>query len=209
MAKNWTFSEAYKVIKEGKNDEAIGDIMRRFPRVGILMAKASMANNEAVDKLMDAFPDYVTARKQDVILRDGKQNESDVDEDEDVVEEKEEVKKPAEKKDKKPVKKKEEDEDSEEDEAPAYDEMDAVSLYKLCKKRKIDVEPKQKSSVYIKLLKAADVKAAKEAEDDEEDWGDEEEEEKPKKDVKGIVKQPVKAGKKKDEEEDDEGDWEI
>lgn len=52
----------------------------------------------------------------------------------------------------------------EDDEAPDYSEMSAKELYKLCKERDLDVEPKKPQKYYIKQLEAAD-----QAEDD---WGD-------------------------------------
>ena len=54
--------------------------------------------------------------------------------------------------------------EDEDDEAPDYSEMSAKELYKLCKERDLDVEPKKPQKYYIKQLEAAD-----QAEDD---WGD-------------------------------------
>lgn len=51
-----------------------------------------------------------------------------------------------------------------EDDAPDYSEMSAKELYKLCKERDLDVEPKKPQKYYIKQLEAADQA--------EEDWGD-------------------------------------
>lgn len=107
----------------------------------------------------------------------------------------------------------EEDEDAEaendadDSEELDYSKMKAPELYSLCKKRKIDVEPRQKASVYIKALKDADAEVA----DDEEDWDDEEEAPaKNKKASKASEKKPAKASKKKAaEEDDDDEDWDI
>jgi hypothetical protein len=63
----------------------------------------------------------------------------------------------------------EEPDDEEEKDEVDYSEMSAKELYKLCKERNIDVEPKKSEKYYIKQLEEAD-KA-------EDDWGDEEEEE--------------------------------
>lgn len=69
--------------------------------------------------------------------------------------------------DEKPSKKcKAEDNDSwDEEEESAYDEMSAKELYKLCKERGIEVEPKKPAKFYVNLLE----------EDDKanDDWGDE------------------------------------
>lgn len=97
--------------------------------------------------------------------------------------------------------------DADDSEELDYSKMKAPELYSLCKKRKIDVEPRQKASVYVKALKDADAGAA----EDEEDWDDEEEAPvKNKKASKASEKKPAKASKKKAaEEEDDDEDWDI
>ena len=53
-----------------------------------------------------------------------------------------------------------------------YDEMTAKELYKLCKERDIDAEPKKSEKYYIRLLQEAD-KAKDEWEDDDENDEDE------------------------------------
>lgn len=58
-AKNWTAAEAVKVIVEGKDFEAITNIMKRFP----MFAYYAMQVNEAGVFLLSAFPEYFTARK--------------------------------------------------------------------------------------------------------------------------------------------------
>ena len=75
--------------------------------------------------------------------------------------------------------------------------MTAMELFKECKKRGIKTEPKQKASVYIKLLEADDAKQNASADEDD-DWGDDEDE-KPSKPSK-KTKKPV---------EDDDDDWDI
>ena len=95
-----------------------------------------------------------------------------------------------------------------------YDGKSAVELYKLAKKRGLDVEPKKKAAVYAEALRKADADS-EQAEDnaEDEDWGDEEEaeEEAPKKaPAKGTKKAPAKASAKKAEPEEDDGDdWDI
>lgn len=95
-----------------------------------------------------------------------------------------------------------------------YEGKSAMELYKLCKKRGLDVEPKKKAAVYAEALRKADADS-EQAEDnaEDEDWGDEEEaeEEAPKKaPAKGAKKASAKASaKKSDPEEDDGDDWDI
>ena len=195
MATNWTLAEATKEILAG-NKEAIQDVGRRFPLTA--NAIASMGNNTGALTLINAMPDYITARKIEAILKDGVQESDDVEEEnEETVKEEKPAKK--EKAEKKPAKKEKEVEPEEEtaDDSVDYSKMTAVELFKLCKKRGIKVEPKQKADVYIKALKAADEP------EDEDDWGKEEEEEKP---VKKPSKKAAKPVKKEEEEDDD---WDI
>lgn len=198
MATNWTLAGATKEILSG-NKEAIQDVGRRFPLTA--NAIASMGNNQGALTLINAMPDYITARKIEAILKDGVQESDDVEEaieteEEDVKEEKPAKKEKAEKK---PAKKEKEVEPEEEtaDDSVDYSKMTAVELFKLCKKRGIKVEPKQKADVYVKALKAADEP------EDADDWGEEEEEEKP---VKKPSKKAAKPVKKEEEEDDD---WDI
>ena len=68
------------------------------------------------------------------------------------------------------------DEEDEDDEATDYEDMTVKELFKLCKKRKIDVEPKKSQKYYIKKLEDAD-QAEDDWEDDEDDddWEDDDE----------------------------------
>lgn len=195
MAKTWTLNEAYDAIK--KNDaEGIADFGKRFPLATTALARAGV--NEGLDVLFGAMPDRVTMRILEMSLKDGVTESDDENEVEDeVVEEKtekvekapkiekKEKKAKAEKEDKpekaektekkakaeKAPKKAEpvEDEDAEDD-TPDYKSMDAVALYKLCKKRGIEVETRQKASVYIKALEAADKADTTENDGEDDDW---------------------------------------
>ena len=101
---------------------------------------------------------------------------------------------------------KQDEPDNDEDEAEKEDEYagkSAIDLFKLCKKRGIKVEPKQKASVYIAALKKDDAAAEEPEEDD--DW-DDEEEEKESKQTKSS--KPAKQEKKKAADDDDD-DWDI
>ena len=203
MATNWTMAQATKEILAG-NKEAILDIGKRFPLTAT--AIAAMGKNEGALTIISALPEHITARKIESVLKYGvvESAEDDVEETE-VAEEKPVKKAPAkkekaaEKKPAKKVKEVEEEDDEETEEEQDYSEMTAMELFKLCKSRKIKVEPKQKAAVYIKALKAADAAAANDDADD--DW--EEEEEAPKK--KPAKKPAAKPAK----EEDEEDDWDI
>lgn len=189
MATNYSLAQARAEINKG-NKEAILDFGRRFPLATVLLSK--IGKNEAVDELLNALPEHVTIRKIESVLKDGV-NISDVDDEDEAVpvEEVEEEKKPAKKEAKKePVKKeaKKEDkkpakkaakndpipepieEDDEEEEGTDYSEMNAVDLFKLCKKRGIKAEPKKKAAEYIKLLQAADNASDDSEEEEEDDW---------------------------------------
>lgn len=67
------------------------------------------------------------------------------------------------------------DEDEDEDETD-YEDMSVKELFKLCKKRKIDVEPKKSQRYYIKKLEDADqAEDDWEDDEDEDDWEDDDE----------------------------------
>ena len=202
MAKNWTMKEALEAVATG-NKEGLQDLGRRFPLTIIALAKGD------IETIINALPDYITARKIESVLKDGVQETSDddnVEVEEEVVEEKP-AKAKKEKAAKKPAKEEqvEEDEDDETSDEIDYSSMNAVELFKLCKKRGIKVEPKQKATVYVKALKAAD-EATNEENDD--DW-EEEEETKPVKKAAKKEKAPAKKPAKNVEEEDDDDDWDI
>ena len=70
------------------------------------------------------------------------------------------------------------DEDKNE-ESSEYDDMTPKELYKLCKERDLEVEPKKPAAFYINLLKEDD-KAHEDWDDedeDDEDWDEESEDE--------------------------------
>lgn len=100
-----------------------------------------------------------------------------------------------------------EEEEAEEEADPGYEDMTAVELFKLCKKRGIKAEPKKPAKAYIALLKKADEEIAAANEEADDDWDDEEEEEKPAK--KPEKKAAKKAEPEDDEEDNNEDDWDI
>lgn len=213
MAKTWTVNEAYNAIK-ANDREGIADFGKRFPLATTALAKAG--ENAGLDVLLGAMPDRVTMRILEMQLKEGvtvsEDDDEEVAEEKPVKAEKSEKKAKADKAEKKaapkkttkkaePVEEDTEDED-EAEETVDYKSMGAVDLFKLCKKRGIKVEPKQKSSVYIKALEEAD-KAADEDDGDTDDWSDDEDEA-PKKSAKGgKAKKATKAA------DDDDDMWDI
>lgn len=108
----------------------------------------------------------------------------------------------------------EEEVEDNEEAAVDYDSMKAPELYSLCKKRGIKIQPKQKASVYIKALKAADAEAEEDTDAEDDNWDDDEEEvpvKKPanKKAAKGTEKKAASTKKAAKKEADDEEDWDI
>lgn len=107
-----------------------------------------------------------------------------------------------------------EDEGDNEEEAVDYESMKAPELYSLCKKRGIKIQPKQKASVYIKALKAADAETEEDTDAEDDNWDDEEEEASTKepgnkKAGKGSEKKAAPAKKSAKKEADGEEDWDI
>lgn len=207
MAKNWTVAEAVVKIKE--NDFAsIKDIGGRFALFEHLCAKAIAGDGEAFVELMSNMPEYVTVGKIEKVLKADISGDGEA-EGAEAVEEKveEKPKRGRGRKKAEPV----EDDNDDSDEEKSYEDMTAKELFDLCKSRKIKVEPKQKASVYIKLLKAADAKAAKANEDeDDDDWGDDDDEVEEKKPAKKApAKTEKKVAKKPEPVDDDDSDWDI
>ena len=211
MAKNWTLAEATHEIFKGDNKETIIDIGRRFPMLLTLVKGSLEGNKEDFVNLIDAIPEYITANKVNTRLKaDAKENESDESDESENVEEKVEEK--VEKKGKKAAKKVEEKvEDESETEANEYEGKSAQELFKLCKKRGLDVLAKKNAKYYVEKLVADD--SSVDDVDDEDDWG-EEEVAKIEKKVKKPAKKDEKKAKKPEPEsesddDDDDEDWDI
>ena len=77
MATNWTLSQALAKITEGTDKAAIQDIGRRFPLTAVALAE--IGKNAGAAKIIGAVPSYVTARKLESVLKDGVDQDSDVD----------------------------------------------------------------------------------------------------------------------------------
>jgi len=186
MAKNWKVGEAVRAIQAG-NKEDILDIGRRFPLFAVLAGQT----NEPGAKLLDAIPDYVTARKMESVLKGETEDsgeDADTDKEEEAPKEKEKEKK--------------------EEKKDAYAGKSAKELYKMCQDRKIECETKQAPEAYIKLLKkddaakakAKDAKEKEKSSKKDDDWDEGE-----------TKKDAGKAGKedKKEKKEKKDDDWDI
>ena len=236
--KNWTVKEAVKVISEGKDQEAIKEIVKHFPLFAVIVA------GKDFDAFAAAMPDHVTVRKIENELNNGgadtdvEENTDGADEAEDTGDEdlstmstkqlialcgKRGIKVPKYGKNKQFYL----DalaggaEDTDEPEAEEDDEEDdPIALYKKCKKAGLKVAPKKSAKYYKDALKKAEQEAEEAEEDEEDDWDDddEEEEEKPAKSSKGSKSTGKSNGKGKaktkaepeeeDEVEDDDEDGE-
>ena len=121
MAKNWTITEAYRVLKAGTNQESMTDICRRFPNMVACVIKMSTGDITSIDKFFDILPEYLTAGKVNKAFKESANDASDVEEDlveeteEDVSEEEETKEKPKRNKKSKKVEVEEESDDISED----------------------------------------------------------------------------------------------
>lgn len=236
--KNWTVKEAVKVISEGKDQEAIKEIVKHFPLFAVIVA------GKDFDAFAAAMPDHVTVRKIENELNNGgedtdvEENTDGADEVEDTGDEdlsamstkqlialcgKKGIKVPKYGKNKQfyldaLAGGAEDTDEPEEDEDEDEEEDDPIALYKKCKKAGLKVAPKKSAKYYKDALKKAE-QEVEEAEDEEDDWDDEdeEEEEKPTKSSKGSKstgksngkgKAKTKAEPEDDEVEDDDEDGE-
>lgn len=177
MAQSYTLGEAAKILAEGKDFEAVGDLHRRFPIFTHKLMNAMSGDKDAVVEFMSYIPDYVNPRKvEKVITADPvEQPEEDAETESEPQPDKE---KPTPKK----CRARKADEEAEsESEAEADEEQNdgkyagknAMELFKECKKRGVKAAPKKPVKYYIELLEKDD--AAVEADtadsnDDDDDW---------------------------------------
>ena len=82
--KNWTVKEAVKVISEGKDQEAIKEIVKHFPLFAVIVASKDF------DAFAAAMPDHVTVRKIENELNNGGED-TDVEENTDGADEAEDT----------------------------------------------------------------------------------------------------------------------
>lgn len=167
MAVNYSIGQAFEVIAKGEDVEAIADIARRFPMVAIHCAKLTGVADVA-GPLLGAIPAYVSARKVEKAFKAGASDDID-DVEETETETEEEAEKPAPKKRARKVKA-EPEPDTAEPEGGKYDGMNAMELFKECKKRGIKAQPKKTAKFYKDLLEKNDAEGASDSDSDDDDW---------------------------------------
>ena len=203
MARTYTIGEAAKILAEGTDVEAITDIHKRFPMTAQKVLEAFAGGKDAVAEMMGYIPDFITTRKVEKLIASGGSAEDDAEDVAEDAAEPDAADKPAPKKrgrkpaakveddeaeDEKPAPKKRgrkakpapepesdatEDEDSEDEDDGKYSGMNAMQLFKECKKRGIKAAPKKPAKFYIELLEADDAKADDvddDSDDDDDDW---------------------------------------
>ena len=167
MAVNYSIGQAFDVIAKGEDVEAIADIARRFPMVAIHCAKLAGVADVA-GPLLGAIPAYVSARKVEKAFKVGASDDvEDVEETE--AEPEEEAEKPAPKKRARKAKA-EPEPDPAESEGGKYDGMNAMELFKECKKRGIKAQPKKTAKFYKDLLEKNDAEGASDEDGEDDDW---------------------------------------
>jgi hypothetical protein len=177
MAQSYTLGEAAKILAEGKDFEAVGDLHRRFPIFTHKLMNAMSGDKDAVVEFMSYIPDYVNPRKvEKVITADPvEQPEEDAEAEPEPQPDKEKPtpkKRRARKADEEAESESEAEADEEQNDGK-YAGKNAMELFKECKKRGIKAAPKKPVKYYIELLEKDD--AAVEADtadsnDDDDDW---------------------------------------
>lgn len=169
MAVNYSIGQAFDVIAKGEDVEAIADIARRFPMVAIHCAKLTGVA-EVAGPLLGAIPAYVSARKVEKAFKVGASEDVE-DAEETEAEPEEEAEKPAPKKRARKAKAEPEPEfEADEPEGGKYDGMNAMELFKECKKRGIKAQPKKTAKFYKDLLEKNDVEGASDGDGEDDDW---------------------------------------
>ena len=167
MAVNYSIGQAFDVIAKGEDVEAIADIARRFPMVAIHCAKLAGVADVA-GPLLGAIPAYVSARKVEKAFKVGASDDVE-DAEETEAEPEEEAEKPAPKKRARKAKA-EPEPDPAESEGGKYDGMNAMELFKECKKRGIKAQPKKTAKFYKDLLEKNDAEGASDEDGEDDDW---------------------------------------
>lgn len=180
MAVRYSMTDAFKVLVENKDAEAMDDIFRRYGGVARKMLRVICGANDidSLVELMELVPEYVSMQKVNKINRELAEDVAD--EDEEPEEEPKSKKAPAKKAAKKakpaPEPEPEDDEDEDEETGP-YDGKNARELFELCKERGIKTQPRKRATTYKKLLEEWDLAHAdepddveEEEDDDDEDW---------------------------------------
>lgn len=168
MAVNYSVKELLEVLRSDDMD-AIGDALRRYSHVSVALVKADAIAPGVTDLLIKMIPDYVNARKCNKTLLEAleegnagsgkpaaKTSGSNKQEPASDIDDVDEF-------------------DGDEVEVSDYSSMKAMDLFKLCKERSIEAEPKHRTKYYINLLKKADSEAKSDSDasndgDDDDDW---------------------------------------
>lgn len=179
MARSYTIGEAAKILADGKDFEAVGDLGRRFPIFTNKFMQAMTGNKDAIVEFVGYIPDYVNPRKMEkLIVSDAGESsdEGEVVEEEQTSKEKvEEEQKPKKRRASKAKAEPEpvaEESDDEEQQDGKYAGKNAMELFKECKKRGIKAQPKKPVKYYIELLEEDDEVVASESKDDADDDDD-------------------------------------
>lgn len=165
---NYSMRELLEVLRSDDMD-AVGDALRRYSHISVALVKADAIAPGVVDLLVKAIPDYVNARKCNKTLVEALEGDAAGNG------------KPAAKaggsSKQEPASDGgvDDDFDDADDEVAAddYNSMKAMDLFKLCKERGIEAEPKHRTKYYIDLLKKADSEAKPASDvddDDDDDW---------------------------------------
>lgn len=201
MARTYTIGEAAKILAEGTDVEAITDIHKRFPMTAQKVLEAFAGGKDAVAEMMGYIPDFITTRKVEKQIVSGGSAEDDAEDVAEDAAEPDAADKPAPKRrGRKPAAKADDDEAEDEKSAPKkrgrkakpapepeqvededdaededegkYSGMNAMQLFKECKKRGIKAAPKKPAKFYVELLEADDAKAddVDDDSDDDDDW---------------------------------------
>ena len=172
MARSYTIGEAAKILAEGKDFEAVGDL-GRFPIFTNKFMQALTGDKDAIIEFVSYIPDYVNPRKMEKLITSGADESSE----EEVVEEQadeekvEEEPKPKKRRTRK-AKAEPEPDTAEEEQDGKYAGKNAMELFKECKKRGIKAQPKKPVKYYIELLEEDDEVTASESKDDADDDDD-------------------------------------
>lgn len=178
MARSYTIGEAAKILAEGKDFEAVGDLGRRFPIFTNKFMQALTGDKDAIVEFVGYIPDYVNPRKMEKQITAGPETS-----DEEVVEEEQDAEEETPKEEPKPKKRRARkakaepepdaaEEESEEEQDGKYAGKNAMELFKECKKRGIKAAPKKPVKYYVELLEEDDEVTASESKDDADDDDD-------------------------------------
>ena len=177
MARSYTIGEAAKILAEGNDFEAVGDLGRRFPIFTNKFMQALTGDKDAIIEFVGYIPDYVNPRKMEKLITAGADESSEeevVEEqaDEEKVEEEPKTEKRRTRKAKAEPEPDPAEEESEEEQDGKYAGKNAMELFKECKKRGIKAQPKKPVKYYVELLEEDDEVTASESKDDADDDDD-------------------------------------